>query len=49
MDKVRGEEKARCMERVIWKHIIMCKIDGQWEFAVWLMKLKQGLSVTLDG
>ena len=30
-------------------YIIPCKIDGQWEFAVWLMKLKQGLSVTLDG
>ena len=24
-------------------------MDGQWEFAVWLRKLKQGLSVNLEG
>ena len=23
-------------------YISMCKIDSQWEFAVWLRKLKQG-------
>ena len=23
-------------------YIIICKIDSQWEFAVWLRKLKQG-------
>ena len=28
-------------------HITICKIDSQWEFAVWLRKLKQGLSVNL--
>ena len=27
----------------------MCKIDGQWEFAVWLRKLKQGLCDNLEG
>ena len=26
----------------------MCKIDSQWEFAVWLRKLKQGLSINLE-
>ena len=26
----------------------MCKIDSQWEFAVWLRKLKQGLCVNLE-
>jgi len=26
----------------------MCKIDGRWEFAVWLRKLKQGLCVNLE-
>ena len=30
-------------------YITICKIDGQWEFAVWLRKLKQGLSVNLEG
>ena len=23
-------------------YIIICKIDSQWEFAIWLRKLKQG-------
>ena len=27
----------------------MCKIDSQWEFAVCLRKLKQGLCVNLEG
>ena len=29
-------------------HITICKIDSQWEFAVWLRKLKQGLSINLE-
>ena len=29
-------------------HIIICKIDGQWEFAVWLRKLKQGFCINLE-
>ena len=28
-------------------HITICKIDSQWEFAVWLRKLKQGLCINL--
>ena len=28
--------------------IIICKIYSQWEFAVWLRKLKQGLFITLE-
>ena len=36
MDMGRGEERVRCMESVTWKHITLCKIDSQWEFAVWL-------------
>ena len=28
-------------------YITTCKIDSQWEFAVWLRKLKQGLSINL--
>ena len=30
-------------------YITMCKRDSQWEFAVWLRKLKQGLSINLEG
>ena len=28
-------------------YITICKIDSQWEFAVWLRKLKQGLCINL--
>ena len=27
----------------------VCKIDSQWEFAVWLKKLKQGFCINLRG
>ena len=30
-------------------YIAICKIDGQWEFAVRLRKLKQGLCMNLEG
>ena len=30
-------------------YITTCKIDGQWEFAVWLRKHKQGLCINLEG
>ena len=30
-------------------HITICKIYSQWEFAVWLGKLKQGLCINLEG
>ena len=30
-------------------HITICKIDSQWEFAIWLRKLKQGLCINLEG
>ena len=29
-------------------YITICKIESQWEFAVWLRKLKQGLCVNLE-
>ena len=29
-------------------YIIICKIDSQWEFAVWLRKLKQGLCIKVE-
>ena len=37
------------MERVTWKLTSICKIDSQWEFAICLRKLKQGLSINLEG
>ena len=48
MDMGKGEERVRCMERVTWK-LTICKINSQWEFAVWLRKLKQGLCIHLEG
>ena len=30
-------------------YITIYKIGRQWEFAVWLRKLNQGLSINLDG
>ena len=30
-------------------YITLCKIDSQWEFAVGLRKLKQGLCINLEG
>ena len=30
-------------------YIIICNIDSQREFVVWLRKLKQGLSINLEG
>ena len=30
-------------------YITICKIDSQWEFAVWLRTLKQGLCINLEG
>ena len=30
-------------------YITICKIDSQWEFAVWLRKLKQGLCINPEG
>ena len=30
-------------------YVTICKIYSQWEFAVWLRKLKQGLCINLEG
>ena len=30
-------------------YITICKTDSQWEFAVWLRKLKHGLCSNLEG
>jgi len=49
MDMGKGEERLSCMERVTWKHITICKTDSQWEFAVLLRKLKEGLCINPEG
>ena len=52
MDMERGEERVRVSkygESRMETYITMCKIDGQWEFAVCLRKLKQGLCINLEG
>ena len=36
-------------ESNIETYISICKIDSQWEFAVWLRELKQGLCDNLEG
>ena len=45
MDMGTGEERVKCVGNL---HYI-CKIDSQQEFAVWLRKFKQGLSINLEG
>ena len=30
-------------------YITICKIDSQWEYDVWLRKLKHGLRINLEG
>ena len=30
-------------------YITICKIDSQWEFAIWLKKLKLELCINLEG
>ena len=51
MDKVGGEEEEGAMygESNIEIYNTMCETDSQWEFAVWLRELKQGLCDRLKG
>ena len=39
----RGGEGEMYRKSSVGTYITICKIDSQWEFAVWLRKLKQGL------
>ena len=45
----RGGEGEMCGKSNMEIYIIICKIDSQWEFVLWLRKLKQGLCVNLEG
>ena len=45
----RGREGEMCGKSNRETCITICKIDSQWEFAVWLRKLKQWLGINLEG
>ena len=45
----RGGEGKIYGESNMETYITICKIDSQWEFAVWLRKLKQGFCINLEG
>ena len=44
-----GEEDGRYGESNIKIYITVCKINSQWEFAVWLGELKLRLDNNLEG
>ena len=46
---VGGGEGEMYEESNMETYIIICKIDNQWEFALWLRELKQGIYVNLEG
>ena len=48
-DMERGGEGKMYGKSNMEIYITICKIDSQWEFAVWLRKLKQGLCINLEG
>ena len=45
----RGGEGEMYGKSNMETYITIYKIDSQWEFAVWLRKLKQGLCINLGG
>ena len=45
----RGGEGEMYGESNMEAYNAICKIDGQWEFAVQLRKLKQGFCINLEG
>jgi len=45
----RGGESEVYVESNMETYITICKIDSQWEFAVCLRELKQGLCINLEG
>ena len=45
----KGGESEMYGKNNMQTYITVCKIDSQWEFAVWLRKLKQGLYINLEG
>ena len=45
----RVREGERYEKSNMETYITICKINSQWEFAVWFRKLKQGLCINLEG
>ena len=45
----KGGEGKKYAKSNTETYITICKIESQWEFAVWLRKLKQGLRINLEG
>ena len=45
----RGAEGEMYVNSNMETYITICEIGSQWEFAVWLRKLKQGLCISLEG
>ena len=45
----RGGEREMYGKSNTETYITVCKIDSQWEFSVWLRKLKQGSGPTWTG
>ena len=48
MDCSQPGSSTHDMESNMEAYITICKIVSQWEFAVWLRKLKQGLCINLE-
>ena len=44
----RGGEGEMYGKSNMETYIAICEIDSQWEFAVWLRKLKRGLCIDLE-
>ena len=44
----RGGEGEIFGKSNVETYIALCKIDSQWKFAVWLLKLKEGLCINLE-
>ena len=45
----RGGEGKLYGKSNLETYITICEIDSQWEFVVWLRKLKQGLCINIKG
>ena len=43
-----GGESEMYGESNMETYITICKIDSQWEFAIWFRKLKQRLCISLE-
>ena len=44
----RGGEDEMYGKNNMETYITTCEIDSQWEFAIWLRKIKQGLCIILE-